>query len=414
MDYKQTIKDRLSESLDPEMQARYKKRRSDAIAQQDANYQGPEAVEALADGQRTRALMSGLARAANKFGSVGGDGGQETSVPESMKGFDTAASTAFAGKQDLYDRGVKAEDSAMGALDGAADRSTRLAGTLDEAERTGTMRERQDADYTRTQGMQADEDDANSAVSKSYQELAKRYAPGMDFSGASASQLKEKIKPLGEMFRIKEQSDAKREAARQFGQSQEANRLDREAARAAASSERKATKDDEYARRREDKLMDEKRAADNKPPTEGQTNAALYGKRMESAEAQFEALEREGFDRTGMGPAFQDAVVPEFAMGERSKMQTQAERNFLTAVLRRESGASISPGEFDTGSKIYFPRLGDSEAVIKQKKQSRTDAINGIKSAAGENAVVNVQKAEAGNQGGAPKVYSAGEIPEAD
>ena len=413
MDYSQQLKDRLAESLNPEMQARYKKRKTDAVAAQSANYQGPEAVEALADGARTRALYSGLARAANKFGSVGGDGGQATSVPETMKDFGDAAQGEFDTKQAAYGNAVKAEDAAIEGIDGLQDRSVKLAGDLDGAERTTVMRGRDDEKYGREQAMEKDEDDPNSEISRTYQQMAKTYTRGQkDFTGMSAAKLKGMSPLMASVYQVEEQTRARRDQAQANKDSQTENRLDREAAREESRRASKETRDAEYGRRREDKLTDDKRAQDNKPPSEGQTNAALYVKRMESAQGEMDSLERDGFDRTGAGPAFRDAALPEAFTGERSKMQTQAERNFLTAVLRRESGASISPGELDTGSKIYFPRLNDSPAVLAQKKQARKDAISGVKAAAGKNAVGNVQDASGENAG--PKVYSSGSIPEAD
>jgi hypothetical protein len=49
----------------------------------------------------------------------------------------------------------------------------------------------------------------------------------------------------------------------------------------------------------------------------------------------------------------------------------QAKRNFVNAVLRRESGAVISPSEFENAHVQYFPVPGDSEKVLAQKKANR-------------------------------------------
>jgi hypothetical protein len=54
----------------------------------------------------------------------------------------------------------------------------------------------------------------------------------------------------------------------------------------------------------------------------------------------------------------------------------QAERNFATAILRRESGAAISASEFATVNKQYFPRPGDDAKTLAQKAQNRQTAIN--------------------------------------
>ncbi len=66
-------------------------------------------------------------------------------------------------------------------------------------------------------------------------------------------------------------------------------------------------------------------------------------------------------------------------MDDKIRQARQAERNFGTAILRRESGAAISPSEFATMEKQYFPRPGDDEQTLKQKAQNRQTAIDNFK-----------------------------------
>lgn len=49
----------------------------------------------------------------------------------------------------------------------------------------------------------------------------------------------------------------------------------------------------------------------------------------------------------------------------------QAARNFINAVLRRESGAVISQSEFDNAYRQYLPRSGDTAQTLAQKKTNR-------------------------------------------
>jgi 3-deoxy-D-arabino-heptulosonate 7-phosphate (DAHP) synthase len=56
----------------------------------------------------------------------------------------------------------------------------------------------------------------------------------------------------------------------------------------------------------------------------------------------------------------------------------QAQRDFINAVLRRESGAVISNDEFANGRRQYFPQPGDTPQVIEQKRRNREMAIQGI------------------------------------
>jgi hypothetical protein len=49
----------------------------------------------------------------------------------------------------------------------------------------------------------------------------------------------------------------------------------------------------------------------------------------------------------------------------------QAQRNWVSANLRLESGAAIPPEEMEMEFKKYFPSYGDGDAVIKQKARAR-------------------------------------------
>lgn len=73
------------------------------------------------------------------------------------------------------------------------------------------------------------------------------------------------------------------------------------------------------------------------------------------------------------------------AVGNSDQRQSadQAQREFIAAILRYDSGAAIPDGEFVTNAKIYYPQPGDSETVIAQKARSRKVAIDGLIDAAG-------------------------------
>jgi len=146
-----------------------------------------------------------------------------------------------------------------------------------------------------------------------------------------------------------------------------------------------------------------------KPLTESQSNATAYGMRMEESNKILSGLENEGVKNTGMirgtlgsvagltpfiGDKLQSGVsgvmnvLPGIAGGpsEKQQMFDQAKRNFITAVLRKESGASISPSEFENEEKKYFAQPGDTDAAIKQKQDSRNLAIKAMGIQAGPGA----------------------------
>ncbi len=124
-------------------------------------------------------------------------------------------------------------------------------------------------------------------------------------------------------------------------------------------------------------------------PTAEQSKAATFAKRMEQAEQVFDGLVQGGFDRTSTKQGVR-SLLPSALQSSELQQQEQAERNFINAVLRRESGAAISPKEFENAQKQYFPRAGDSPEVTAQKKANRAQAMQGIGAEAGEKALEKV------------------------
>lgn len=117
--------------------------------------------------------------------------------------------------------------------------------------------------------------------------------------------------------------------------------------------------------------------------TPDQSKAALFGRRMEQAEKVFGDLGDAGFSRADISQGAL-SLLPEGMQPGSLQQQNQAERNFLNAVLRRESGAAISPKEIAEGAKQYFPRGGDSPEVAEQKRQNRALALAGMRAEAGQ------------------------------
>jgi hypothetical protein len=80
-------------------------------------------------------------------------------------------------------------------------------------------------------------------------------------------------------------------------------------------------------------------------------------------------------------------VSPEF------QQYSQAQRNFINATLRRESGAVISPEEFANARQQYFPQPGDDEATLKQKADNRQTVYQSFARESGPNYRPRVQEA---------------------
>lgn len=113
-------------------------------------------------------------------------------------------------------------------------------------------------------------------------------------------------------------------------------------------------------------------------------NAGFYGRGVESHEI-LNKLEDQGtsiWNKT----AGNLPVVGNFLRSEDAQKFDQAKRNFINAVLRRESGAVIAPEEFANADQQYFPQPGDGEEVIEQKRRNRETTIQGLKVSSGQGA----------------------------
>lgn len=119
-----------------------------------------------------------------------------------------------------------------------------------------------------------------------------------------------------------------------------------------------------------------------KPPTADQFNAAGYATRMQNA-ANTITLLTDNFAKKGFQWQIKDAWGPNVLKSTEYQVMEQAERNFLSGILRRESGAAITESELSEYAKQYFPQPGDSEAVLAAKAKNRMMSTENIANAAG-------------------------------
>jgi len=122
--------------------------------------------------------------------------------------------------------------------------------------------------------------------------------------------------------------------------------------------------------------------------TEVQAKSEKFGNKMELAESTLSTLENEGtgfWNRVAEGSDYipGSGSLGRYAQTSDYQRYVQARDNFITALLRDESGAAIGTPEFKRYERELFPQPGDSQAVIDQKRKARAVAIEGMKKAAG-------------------------------
>jgi hypothetical protein len=149
-----------------------------------------------------------------------------------------------------------------------------------------------------------------------------------------------------------------------------------------------------------------------KPPTEYQSKSAAYESRATAANANLTSLENSDAysvwgQATRQGLANLPGVgglaggIANSMTGVEGQSADQGQRDFVNAILRQESGATITPAEFENARKQYFAQPGDSKEVIAQKQQNRQRAIEGLHNSAGS-AGFTQQSGGASGSGGAP------------
>lgn len=115
---------------------------------------------------------------------------------------------------------------------------------------------------------------------------------------------------------------------------------------------------------------------------ENQAKAAGFADRMIASNPIIKKTTPARLDATQVGRASIPLIGNLITSGDYQSFN-QAQRDFINAQLRRESGAVISPEEFDNAEKQYFPKVGDDDKVILQKEANRNNAVNAMQRSAG-------------------------------
>jgi len=147
-------------------------------------------------------------------------------------------------------------------------------------------------------------------------------------------------------------------------------------------AERKAAAEAEKAEKeRQQKLIDEQRKRrqniedtlfidlkkKEQDPTQARFNARTQASHIILSE--FESEKNPYYTNTQK--FIRDQNVPYMFKSDEYKQIEQAQRDFINATLRRESGAAIAPSEFENAQLQYFPQPGDTAEVVKQKQRNR-------------------------------------------
>lgn len=117
-----------------------------------------------------------------------------------------------------------------------------------------------------------------------------------------------------------------------------------------------------------------------KPPTEGQITNAGYADRINQAntivDSKADVFKKMNYAQFKLAES--NNILANTMLTPDQRQVAQAMRNFITAKLRKESGAAIAQSEFDDARLQYFPTLRDDEQTIANKKTLRDSVLNNL------------------------------------
>lgn len=120
----------------------------------------------------------------------------------------------------------------------------------------------------------------------------------------------------------------------------------------------------------------------SKPATAAQSKIGGYYSRALDAANALQSVES---NIAGLGVLGQTQLnyAPNILKSSEQKIQTQAERQFIEAYLRKDSGAAIPTDEYKNARQTYFPQPGDDANTLARKSQARQSVINALQAEAG-------------------------------
>lgn len=123
-------------------------------------------------------------------------------------------------------------------------------------------------------------------------------------------------------------------------------------------------------------------APQDKPLTEYQGKAVTFGTRAAQSHNILNALEN-NVNPVSVAASRKGGMLVNWALDPQTRQVEQAQRDFINAVLRQESGAAIGQNEYESAARQYFPEPNDPPEVIAQKRASREAQIRGFAKQAG-------------------------------
>ena len=126
-------------------------------------------------------------------------------------------------------------------------------------------------------------------------------------------------------------------------------------------------------------------------PSADESKAYGFANRMDASEQILSRIDGVGADAVETVRSF----FGNMASTPMRRQYEQAQRDFINATLRRESGAVIGESEFTSARAQYFPQVGDDPQTIAQKRANRNNVRASIRQAGGRANLIFGHRAQA-------------------
>ncbi len=144
---------------------------------------------------------------------------------------------------------------------------------------------------------------------------------------------------------------------------------------------------------------------DAKPFTEAQSKDIVFATRAQGALEVLDPIASELTNRASRAAEYDPTGLLRGAVqSDQFQIAKNAGDEFLQALLRKDSGAAITPSEQALYGVTYLPQPGDNQALIEAKKAARARAVEAIKAGMAPSQIIAQEKALGGGATAIPTV----------
>jgi len=117
--------------------------------------------------------------------------------------------------------------------------------------------------------------------------------------------------------------------------------------------------------------------------TEGQSKDVNYYTRGRYSDIELSGVERQ-LTQLDQSLWSNVPIAGNYALSPEYQTAQRAAREFLAVVLRKDTGAAVTPAEFSLYGPMFIPAPGDSDQVLAAKRKARDRAMDAIRTGLGD------------------------------